>query len=367
MKRIKGNKGFSLIELIVVMLILVGVIVISSNSFIRVIENSKQQSKIGETHIEKVVGLSILRQDIEEAGIGLAWNINGIIYNEATDYEAIPYNDAPNNPPRAIVSGDNVGHNNSDYLVIKSTTIRFNNEAQKWTYMFFDGTQKILNRWSNNEDNMQNTTRVIAINPNTRMLLRTNNGSFYTIYSSVNTDYTLTDRGQTCIIFGIDDQGNQQLRMPFNRADYYISINNVPTRCAPNTGVLIKRMINNNTGQRDAGMPLIDCVADFQVIYGLDANGDGILDTYVNANSNLNNNLNNANRLRNSLKEVRVYILAHEGQRDRNMRYSSQIIQVGEFGLGKNFDLTTIGGRNEYRFYRWKVYTLIVKPENLRG
>ncbi len=76
------------------------------------------------------------------------------------------------------------------------------------------------------------------------------------------------------------------------------------------------------TGNRGTGLPLLDCVADMQVIYRIDSNNDGTIDvatdnlaTLTDTNSN---GIIDAQQIRDQVKEVRVYILAHEGQRDVN-------------------------------------------------
>jgi len=83
-----------------------------------------------------------------------------------------------------------------------------------------------------------------------------------------------------------------------------------------------------------------------------------------------------AAEIREHLKEVRVYILAHEGQRDAGYNFSgfstdpivlgacgATCVMVGEVGLGgEAYDLSLIP---DYQDYRWKVYTVVVKPANL--
>ena len=105
--------------------------------------------------------------------------------------------------------------------------------------------------------------------------------------------------------------------------------------------------------------PLIDCVADMQVIYRLDTNNDGTIDSTVNDISGLT-----AQQIRDRVKEVRVYILSHEGQKDRAFKFASSTITVGEFGVGRTFNLSSTIGSG-WENYRWKVSTLVVKPRNL--
>ena len=79
--------------------------------------------------------------------------------------------------------------------------------------------------------------------------------------------------------------------------------------------------------------------ADMQVVFRRDTDGDGIADTSTATLSGLN-----AQQIRETVKEVRVFILAQEGQKDRNFNFGTQTIAVGDTGLGSTFNLsTTIG------------------------
>ena len=121
--------------------------------------------------------------------------------------------------------------------------------------------------------------------------------------------------------------------MPFNRADYFISKidesgnNIVPKRCAADTGVLVKATVNHSDGTFTY-LPLLDCVADMQVIYCLDTTGDGRCDTLhadpaTGTIDSYSDDLTalTAQTIREQVKQVRVYILAHEGQKDTTFTY----------------------------------------------
>jgi hypothetical protein len=73
-----------------------------------------------------------------------------------------------------------------------------------------------------------------------------------------------------------------------------------------------------------------------------------------------------AAQIRGQIKEVRVYILAHEGQKDPDFEFQDNPVTVGEFGLGRDFNFVD-NGITDWQNYRWKVYTLVVKPTNLEG
>lgn len=388
--KVKVDKGFSLIELIIVMGLLGILLGITTGNFTILLSSLKTTSKVAETEIEKIVGLDILRQDIEHAGYGLPWDIDtgnwgDISYSEAASQNICSSNNISNYndtaAPRGIISGDNVCDDGSDYLVIKSTVVRNNEEAQKWTYIWNDGSSNNMNIWATTTDNMDSLTKVIAINPKDnirdKVLVTYTEGGARKYYSmvgsngqTVRANYSLKP-SEAFLLFGIGD--DTSLRMPFNRADYYISRSNVPSRCANGTGVLTKTLVSHSDGQLSDFSPLLDCVADFQVVFGVLLSNNTTV-CYTNDLSNIGITMD-AKNTRERVKEVRIYILAHEGQMDRDFRFDTYSIRVGDNSgelpvcdgsgvLGRDFNLT---GITNWENYRWKVYTLVVLPDNLRG
>jgi prepilin-type N-terminal cleavage/methylation domain-containing protein len=401
----RKQDGFSLVELMVAMVVFMFVIVAATGIFIPLVGQFKQQSKIAETNVAGIVGLELLRGDLEQAGIGLpGYFQNTISYNEAAGSPASAYNDAPANAPRAIVSGVNNTAGivlGSNRLVVKSNGISGSDAAQKWTYIVNETapTPKLWDR-----DNLKSgTDRVIVLNPNVvnerlMMVLVMDGSTFFTKY---NTSFPAnfspgnftTDPKTTFFIYGVDPA--KDLKMPFNRADYYISTANVPSRCASGTGVLVKAVLDHQAGVDFPSQnitPLFDCVADMQVIFGLDIDNDGIIGTYSNSDGSTvvgATNVTGQNEgagtsdvqqvlsahsdltdYRKALQEVRVYILAHEGQKDPRFTYNNSTIFVGDStyigaSLGRSFDFAA-RGISEWKNYRWKLYTLIVKPQNTR-
>jgi hypothetical protein len=97
-----------------------------------------------------------------------------------------------------------------------------------------------------------------------------------------------------------------------------------------------------------------------QVVFRLDTNLDGIPeDPPVNDISGLD-----ALSIKEQVKEVRIYILGHEGMMDRSFQYggANPAIVGPSVALGTAVDLSGFGA--EWRHYRWKVYTLVIKPRS---
>jgi prepilin-type N-terminal cleavage/methylation domain-containing protein len=408
----RKQDGFTLVELIVSMAVFILVMAAATTIFIPLVNQFKQQTKIAETNIEGIVGLAMLKADLEQAGVGLPWYFPNDTcgYNEAGGAPANLYNELANNPPRAVVSGINTSGgivNNSDYLVIKSAGITGNDTAQSWSYIVTESEPTGPRTWASGNlvsGSLANGNRVIVIKPkvsDTRLReLVMDGATFYTTYSSpFPANFSPTQPTEAYLIYGIDP--NTPLKMPFNRADYYVSTANVPARCAAGTGVLVKAVMSQQAGVDFPPQnitPLLDCVADMKVLFGLDMNNDGIIGTYSNADGSnaadaggitgqsegmtgqvqsvLQSN-SDLSAFRDSLMEVRIYILAHEGQRDPGFTFTDftpgascpKCVTVGELNFpnypGRDFDLSAIGDPN-YENYRWKVYKIVVKLQNMR-
>jgi prepilin-type N-terminal cleavage/methylation domain-containing protein len=427
---LRQEKGFTMVELLVAMVVFLFAMAAATSTFLPLVNQFKQQGKIAETQMEGIIGIDLLRIDIENAGYGLPWYVwdedtnykqdwTGITYTEAEDEGDAAklyhlYNDGGAVSPRAprgIVMGNNVGTaanlmgvNNSDYLVIKATNVRMADEMQKWSYIRNDaGVVQPPHVWGNPQRDFDpgDKTKVIALRPsfakdafNILMTTSPPAPTYYAAISSFKTSPPATqiipfETKETIVIYAVGLESDTDLRMPFNRADYYISTTNTPDRCAEGTGVLIKTVISHDDGTRGAGIPLLDCVADMQIILGLDMNDDGTVGTYtdydpvlvtgsmVPAPANPDNpaptladvqdTLTDAERLRDRLKEVRVYILAHEGQRDPGFNFGANTIDVGEFSLGHSAPFAfALFNLPDHEYYRWKVYTMVLAPDNLK-
>jgi prepilin-type N-terminal cleavage/methylation domain-containing protein len=392
-------RGFSLIELIITMAVTVVVLAMASQILVALITQFKQQGKVAETGIESVVGLEIMRRDLQSSGYGLAgavfngtdfdstdWSIlTG--YTEATIASANSFNDAPNSPPRALIANNPAFTtlNDSDYLVIKSVTAARNDTSGKSHLLDSDNN---ANSWSHptaaiaNTENLTATDKVIVVSARDEdFITLIQSGGIYNTTFNNTSAYAPSDSWETRIIYGIDPSA---MSFPFNRVDYYIMNSldgvTVPSRCAGGTGILMKRVLKHSDGtfgSANEAMPILDCVADMQVILGLDMNGNGVAETMASAGGTAISSsegatvgtvqaaLNSPAEIRDKLKLIKVFVLAHEGQRDPKYQYSKASVVVGESGLGRVFDFAAIGIPS-FADYRWKIYTLSEKPKALR-
>jgi prepilin-type N-terminal cleavage/methylation domain-containing protein len=364
---IRKQSGFTLLELIITLILSGLVIAAASSAFIGLLGQSRTQARIAESH-EGLIGLEILRRDIESAGYGLAWD--GLAAYSESAGNPFGLNDAPTGAPRAVISQDNVAtyagadaiFNGSDYLVIKSVIVARNAASERGTTL---KQGPVVRVWTPASENLANSDRVIVLSPHdvTTRPVVVNGAAFWTTYNNL-ASFAPTDANDTYMAYGINTAADPNPVRPFNRADYYISRSipgDVPARCAPNTGIFYKAAMNHDAGGTSTPQVLMDCVADMQVIYGLDNDGDGSFQPLlgVDGYSDSLAALPTAQLIRTRVKEVRVYILTHEGRMDPNYIHPQAVVHVGEPGLGRDVVL----GANVN--YRWKVYRLTVKPLNL--
>ena len=389
------DHGYTLVELVVVVLIFAVVMTIISTSFGRIVSSSGQIVKAEETDIGGLIGLELFRCDLELAGFGLPWSLpGGLTYSEANDdvlvdgcMDGCPnanpslFNDAPGNAPRAYIVGDDAGYNGSDYLVLKGTAIGMSATSRRWSYLNYSSVGVTVKQL---ESGPENGDRAIVLKSGvvggvfTKELVANGTGS-----SSFTVPVTASiapEFGPSCkddvyayLMYGVaPDSNGSALAFPFNRADYYIGRKEkdptISSICADNTGVLYKAVLSQSAPY-PTRYPILDCVADMQVVFYVDTNGDGLPDYHPK----LSAYTYSASDLRDQLKEVRVYILAQQGKKDSGYSYPLDHlpIVVGDASLdqslGKWWSQSALSETfgPEWRNYHWKVYTIVVQPKNL--
>jgi type II secretory pathway pseudopilin PulG len=392
-KTCSRSSGFTLVELLIVMVLFMGVIMISTSAFNTILTSAKQQMKSSEGNVQGIVGLEIFKSDLESAGYGLPWQLGFVgnwdestvaDNNLANGIKPTDYNDKnnasddPNKVPRGIQSGTASGaaewENGRDYLVVKSTSVGMNATSKKWSYINGFDTSSSIKEWGS--DDLVEKDRVVTLDSKNRRLIAVSASDFSYIVPAKNggvfeppVGYRPLQDTDVYLVYGIGywNDTSTTLRVPYNRVDYYIkrptSGDDISTRCAPGTGILYKSDLNHSDG-KVTRYPLLDCIADMQVVYALDTNADGGVDFHGNEDEL---NLLSAETIRKRLKEIRVYILTHEGQKDNSFSYTGgSTIQVGEFGKGRLYDLSKLENiGTSWKNYRWKIYTIVVIPKNI--
>lgn len=438
MKIQKHNNGFTLVELVVAMAIFMVILMISASAFDNIMKISSRETKSAQSQIEGIVGLEILKSDLAAAGYGLPWSFQVTpdkdYYLEAdlgsdnpiNGLSADNFNDAPPNkdedtpepaPPRAVVLGtvpntqDPIieGSNSnpgSDYLVIKSVVAAFNNVVGKWSFVNYSTADVGYLAKTNTEGDLSENDIVVThrnvysgADKRQHELAMADEKSFFYKLTTKNssgffvpphekyipsTSYTdpngVKINSPSMVTYAIkptltsDATAKTELRMPFNRADYFVMRPNVSMseKCNKGTGILYKAVIINQMDSAGGGRtlyPLLDCVGDMQVIFDLQDETDSSKTLTADTLAGLD-----ASAIRTRLKSIRVYLLVHEGAKDSTYSYSysnaDNVITVADEktpSLGRVFsesEMKRLFG-TDWKNYRWKVYSIVGTPHNL--
>ncbi|WP_239026794.1 PulJ/GspJ family protein [Geomonas oryzisoli] len=371
-----------------VMLIFAVVMTLISSSFTNIVRSSSQLGKRVETDIGGLIGLELMRGDLELAGIGLPYALpSAINYTEAPDSlqlvpgypetQAYKYNDGPAPvAPFAYRIGSNIGFNGSDYLVVKGTPLGASRVCRSWCYLNYSSRTSPSRvepelKLGGRDRAIVLRTGVGADGSPTRELVANGRNFTFFLDKILDREFAPKQRGDSHLVYGVElgDSGGTWLNYPFNRSDYFIRRSEISPLCNEGTGTLYKTTINQNGSPTK--YPILDCAADMQVVLYLDTNRDGVDDYH----SDSLESVLKAEELREQLKEVRVYILAQEGKKDPGYQYPvsspDRAILVGDpeldDSLGHVWSAPTMSATfgAQWRNYRWKVYTIVVKPKNL--
>ena len=381
------ERGYTLAELVLVMMIFSVVMALISVSFSNIVKSSSAIMKSAETDIGGLIGLELLRSDLEAAGLGLPWSLPRSVtvqYDETHLEDRVQggypgtaaklYNDSPPVLPKAYEAGDQVGFNGSDYLVLKGSAVGMSRVSRSWGYLNYSSGVIFRQSKSGVELDPGKGDRVIVLRSAvesgvaTRELVTPPGSSVFTLPFDfpLQEGFLPKSRLDSYLVYGVapqkeDDEDHPlMLSFPYNRADYYLNPSGRGSNCAPNTGVLYKTTIDHNGGATP--YPILDCVADLQVLfYTADGNQHGELDTFQVPGADPPFD---AAYQRAHLKEVRVYVLAQQGKMDPGynlpMPDPRSVMTVGKRSWTASEFL-----KNGWEHYRWKVYSIVVQPKNL--
>ncbi len=310
MFKIKNSNGFTLVELLVTLFIIVLVLGASYITYINLLKGFKGESKEVESQIEKVVGLELLRLDLEHAGLGI-----GV--------------DQPDLP----IQWD------GSTLTILST---LNNSSKKtfgWLMVNCNSGLWPTNYLDTRE--VTSNTNIVFLDASSRNFVANS-----TSLSCPGSDIYLGFPVQNSVANGTANGCSTQW---CNIITYSLSSSQNISTCNPNTRNLVRKTgsaaLNNGTGT-----PILNCVADFQVRFDLDTDGDNIVDS-----TNSNTIPMTPDQLRAQIKRVNVYILVQEGKYDPKFNFSGST----------SIDGISLNLPSNSQHYRWKVIKISVKPMDL--
>lgn len=376
----KGQSGLTLVELMVSLAIVLLVIAAATAAYIRIMRTYSTQGALSQNFMQNLTGFELLRYDIEMAGFGLPQYITGISYAEALaqgDYtsNAPPYDPAvlneasaslnnANGPPHPFVLSTTTQTTlwgKPEVLAIKSSLADINSASSHFA-LVSDGQEPIATLVSGDHYIELDNTGALVPNPSTDSWDDTFNPTSLP-----------TTNGQVYYLYGLSTGATT--RMPFNRVDYYLDNTNVPKYCDSGTFVLERGVISQTTGML-VSSPLINCVEDFQVAFGIDPTGDATQALKWQTDLNQENIVGGqgagypmtAAQMRQYLREVKVYVIYQEGHGKvsptSGYRFSGSLI-LGKDLSPNPFSVNTFTPTGVNAQYRWKLLEIDVKPMNM--
>ncbi len=373
-RRALSAPGFSLVEVVVVLLIFSVLLSGIFSAYLAQLKNSTREYKFAETDIDLGIARNIIERDIAMAGYGLAddyTNVSGI-----APFAAQATN---GNPDTLTLMGTALG--------MKSRS------AQAWTYISaVDGSGvPTFNSWgdaredvrANPSDTTQNDA-VILMEPSQKKLL-TQGTSWLFKYSGSPANLTTLPCGSNAgsgtvygganagtLVYGLQKTSDTAPAVPYYTVKYSLSNTNLPSNCASGTYRLMRAETTSAAIPADGtGDPVLACVLDFEVAFGLDTSGTGtgtisLWDDGGQAAAAYATN----QTLEKNLKQVRVYMLIQSGNYDPLYTYPAASVRVGEAPLTSTPSPSGIGRdvpiAGELTHYRWKVVEMHITPRNVR-
>lgn len=422
-RKTANNKGFTIIEIMVAMVIFLIVLAIATGGIINILQFGVRTFRSEVSNTEGIVGLEILKHDLQATGYGLFYNESDVpTYLEASNQLAITnapqisydsFNDgsasaATTKQPRLLAASNDTNGicttdacQKPDYLVLKSTSLGNSLASQKWTTRDGSGETRLSNF------NANDWVVVLDETEHTYIDMLTFN----------NIPMPVTSKRYT--VFGLDDPAATTApRAPFNRVDYFVRRDaDTPATCSPASGRLYRAIMSQKDGKFKE-TPIMDCVADMQVVFGINTTANPETDLSVQhfAHADFSTTLirddakkgeetfyptdensKDPNWLRGRVKLVIIYLMVQDGPKD--LKFTNDNPPASELDrhimLGAAYDpapndpndlskLTSFnkyinlyngytrlpGGATKspntdnYRNYRWKVYRVVVALRN---
>ncbi|EDP73447.1 hypothetical protein, partial [Hydrogenivirga sp. 128-5-R1-1] len=304
-------------------------------TYIKLLKGFKSESEKISSQIESLVGLEVLRLDLEHLGYGISNDETNLILSwDSTNKELIlrsTLNNTNSSTRGYILTKCNAGTLDVNYDGREDKTNPYVSVLDTENWNFFDTGQVVNNTISLNSQTCSNTKVYVAFPIRDVVYNGTSNGCLVSYCEQIT--YTLSNA-------------------------------NLISRCNPGTYNLVRRIGTANTG----GEPILNCVSDWKITVDIDLDGNGVIDstetdlTFNNLDVDLNGTIENS-EIRNNLKAVNVYILIQDGKYDPEYTYT----QVSNCGADKcvsiNGELLKLPAN--YIHYRWKPLKIKIKPMDL--
>jgi prepilin-type N-terminal cleavage/methylation domain-containing protein len=339
-----NQKGMSFVELMVALVVFLLVMAGILSVYIALTGHSAREYRIAESVMEREIAKNIIERDIMMAGYGLA-----------DDYGELDLD------PRPVEAVDADSDDPSDSLILRGTAIGIlSKSAQGWSYLI-SKNPALFQKWGDDRENVSKDDRVIYMEPASREVL-TSGGSAIFRYPA--TPVTC-DRG--ALVYGLN---SDDAKLPYYTVEITLG-GDPPSSCAKGSLNLLRaESVNNDPPAPANRKPVMNCVRDFQVAFGLDTNEDGNIDTWDPVGGVFISEAYDGKTLRKRVKQIRGYILVQSGSYDPDYTYYNpeqtgepDAIYVGDKNIHTGRDITLTPAQ---RKYHWEVFSLNITPRNLR-
>jgi prepilin-type N-terminal cleavage/methylation domain-containing protein len=338
MPRATNNRGFSLVEVLIVIGIFSVLMAAVSVTFSTQVRHGSRDYRVAESEIEMGIVKNLLERDIALAGYGLA-----------DDYGATGF--TPRSAAGAVGS-----------LTLTGTALGLNYRAPlHWTYA--TTAAPAFRVWGDSREDLVAAEQVILLEPNTEQILTQGGAPSWRF--QYNSSGSLVDSGGVdwasptigTLVYGVDPGATE----PFATVTYSLSTANLPSNCATGTSNL-ERV--ESWGGSAVTIPLLACTLSLQTAFGLDTDENGAIDLWDNNGGAVASGYSQAT-LAKRLKQLRVYLLVQNGNRDASYTYPTATVRVGDalLGTGTGADVPL---NAELRRFRWRLVSIDVTPRNVR-
>ena len=348
------KKGFSLVELLVTVVIIVLVLSVAHLTYIHLLKGFKFGSEEEINELSQLIGLEILRLDLEHIGYGIPINETTLIVEtNETDFSK--------------------RWDSNVELSIRSTLNNTNKKTRGWIIIEADSSNSAIVSVDEREDKSSSVdisvwradTKEAVANNNACASPSNDNEKYFRITINNSTNNITSGFNENCLFptsgkfyylgFPINTSVSNACNLIYcNKISYKLS-KNPSDFCNKNTGNLLRKVGNSK------GEPIIECVADWKITADLDTDSDGKADVYDTTLPSNNNSI------RAQLKTVSLYLLVQIGKKNPNFTFT----QTKNCGTNRCIDDPTVPSNiylvlpSDYENYKWKVIKLKVKPMNL--
>ena len=303
------NKGFSIIELLITIIIVALIMSAAYYTYTTIFRGMKEESESTELQMEKLIGLELIRLDIEHAGYGVG------------------------NTTDKILEWDNG-------LIIRSTLNNSNQDTFGWVICReISGNSNLIK-----DERKNSSANMVFINALTGNYISVSSSCPITGSDGIYIGFPIQNSANSCEVGGVKT---------CNTIKYKLSTTQPLSHCNPHTRNLLRKV---NAGN---GISVLSCISDFAVSFDIDDNDDGIPDrTVVCPGSSCNLPTDN-NAIRNQIIRINFYAVMQEGGLNKDYYYR-----------GNNpitIDGITLNLPSDYEHYRWKVIKITVKPRGMFG